>query len=223
MVYSTCMNIELLKCPSCGASAKNHINCEYCGSLFVRFEEFSETKALVENIIDPEGKVSEFIFPGLINQIEVNLSLQKEKEGLYVTDIQKKGEGECLIQICSTLNSNYASWADIQPEGVTDSPGVSIHLPFAEGGNAQQEPIFKQMPESKLFRLNVESFEEEKGGFSSFFSRTTSIVSWNEYILDFGADSEGAAYIVSKILLHLNMYGIIVTKTSELEITTTEF
>ena len=28
---------KLLKCPNCGANATNHQNCEYCGSLLVRF------------------------------------------------------------------------------------------------------------------------------------------------------------------------------------------
>lgn len=30
-------NVMVIKCPNCGANATNHSNCEYCGSLLVRF------------------------------------------------------------------------------------------------------------------------------------------------------------------------------------------
>ena len=202
------MNAEVIKCPSCGAGAKNHINCEYCGSLFVRFEGFSEAKAVVDDIIDSEGKIHGFIFPGLIDQIEENLSLQKEKEGFYCTEIYKKGEGECLLQIIPS-----SEIPDLLPKEVKpSSPGVSIHLPFKDQGNIDQEPSFKQLAESKLFHFT----ETKQKGFYSFSTI-------NDYAIDLGSDSEGAAYMASKILLHVNMYGTEVTKTSELEITTSDF
>ena len=31
------MEANVIKCPNCGASSTNHTNCEYCGSLLVRF------------------------------------------------------------------------------------------------------------------------------------------------------------------------------------------
>lgn len=31
------MEMNVIKCPNCGASSTNHTNCEYCGSLLVRF------------------------------------------------------------------------------------------------------------------------------------------------------------------------------------------
>lgn len=204
------MNAEVIRCPSCGANPKNHLNCEYCGSLFVRFEGFSETKEVVDNIIDPEGKIHGFIFPGLIDQIEENLSLQKEKRSFYCTEVCKKGDKVCLLQIIPSSEIHYLLPKEIKPS----SPGVSIHLPFWNEGMEDQETNFKQLPESKLFHLTLT--EEKKG----FFSRSSTL---KDYAIDFGGDSEGAAYMVSKILLHVNIDGKEVTKTTELEITTTDF
>jgi len=82
------MNAEVIRCPSCGANPQNHINCEYCGSLFVRYEEIGLS---TDNILKPDGNFGGFAFDGLKEALEENLSLQKE-ESFIITDLSLKIE-----------------------------------------------------------------------------------------------------------------------------------
>ena len=40
--------IQAIVCPNCGANAHNHLNCEYCGSILVRFADESQQNELDE-------------------------------------------------------------------------------------------------------------------------------------------------------------------------------
>ena len=60
------MEMVSLKCPNCGANATNNQNCEYCGSLLVRFVDkgidLSNTSYLDDSLV----------FPGLKEKLKEN-------------------------------------------------------------------------------------------------------------------------------------------------------
>lgn len=73
------MEEKLLKCPNCGANATNHQNCEYCGSLLVRF---------VDKGIDLSKTTymsNDGVIPGLIEHLKKNLEWQTENQGKFVS------------------------------------------------------------------------------------------------------------------------------------------
>jgi len=53
-------NTMVLSCPNCGAAITNRKNCEYCGSLLVRFID----KGI--NLIGTEYTSNVKVYPGLI-------------------------------------------------------------------------------------------------------------------------------------------------------------
>ena len=68
--------MKTTKCPSCGASATNFQNCDFCGSLFVRYAESNiSTKTILSN----EGTLIDFTFLSLEAELLKNLSLQNQE------------------------------------------------------------------------------------------------------------------------------------------------
>lgn len=67
--------VQTIVCPNCGANASNHTNCEYCGSLLVRFAD--------KNIAFDESKYGKTAFrlPGLEEALTRNLEVQKKTNG----------------------------------------------------------------------------------------------------------------------------------------------
>ena len=79
------MELKVLKCPNCGANTTNAQNCEYCGSLLVRFVDkgidLSKTSYTNDSVT----------FPGLAAELKRNLKLQKENPNVFVaTDLHSK-------------------------------------------------------------------------------------------------------------------------------------
>ncbi len=72
----TNVNIKAIECPNCGANATNFQNCEYCGSLLVRFKDLNIA-------IDPNkyGKTA-VTFAGLKDALLENLKEQERTQGL---------------------------------------------------------------------------------------------------------------------------------------------
>ena len=221
------MNAEVIKCPSCGASHQNHINCEYCGSLFVRYEEIGLS---TDNILKPNGNFGGFAFDGLEKALEENLSLQKE-ESFIVTDICfeleipdkkeksffkglfgiKEEKPKPILQIIQS--SAVESYFD---QNTPSLPGVAIHIPFVRDGTGEhfnvrdgtgehhdvKNPLsrFEQMEESKLFTIIIRDHVKD-------------------YCVDFGNDATGAAYLISKILIEF--FGL--SSTSSLNAFTSDY
>ena len=73
------MEVNVIKCPNCGASSSNHTNCEYCGSLLVRFVDkgidLSTTSYLT----------NDFVYEGVIDALKQNLERQELNPGKLVT------------------------------------------------------------------------------------------------------------------------------------------
>lgn len=162
-----------VQCPSCGATATNHLNCEFCGSLFVRY---SSLNISTENIISSNGKIQDFVFPGLEEQLRKNISLQVHKSSFIVTDIFWKNEN--IQQVLSS-----AGISGVFENGESSFPGLTIHLPFMEDKQGEYSK-FLLLEEHKLFFY---VYDEQSG--------------CHDYYIDFGNDPTGTAYLVSKILV----------------------
>jgi len=162
--------MKTVSCPSCGASATNHQNCEFCGSLFVRYEG----AGMSPNEIFINNSFTGFSFPGLSDHLKMNLDSQTQ-DTFMVTDVMKGND--VLLQIVQSSGA-----ADMLPGGNFSSPGIAVHLPFDDTQSIPNELNFKTLEEHKLFKLS------------------NNMQGIKDYAIDYGNDSVGAAYLSSKLL-----------------------
>ncbi len=192
------MEIKSYVCPNCGANTTNAQNCEYCGSLLVRF---------VERGIDLSHTSytnNSGVFPGLIEELNRNLKLQEENPGVAVgTDLLK------MVNTDYTSSINIMSgleWQDdtVSPEfDGSDKKQLCIALNFDTYTDVS-EPAkkevnqrmdaelakFRQLDSFPLFTAHNCSYTNDDG---SHYGR--------EYAINFGEDAEGAARLISEILI----------------------
>ena len=163
------------QCPSCGASASNLQNCEFCGSFFVRY---SDLKITSKDLYSKVGEFNKFIFPGLEHELSRNLSLQTKKN-FIVTDIKLNNT------IHAQIVASYAI-QDLLKSSNIEIPSLAIHVPFPEHNKIEHDK-FRELEESRLFKYthNAE-------------------IGVHDYVIDFGSDCLGASYLVSKILIEVN-------------------
>ena len=164
------MELKTYVCPNCGANTTNAQNCEYCGSLLVRFVEkgidLSHTSYLNNNAV----------FPGLVEELKRNLKLQSENLNVVVvTDMLKEtatGNKSCISIISSLL------WADDteSPEfnrsegkkqlcisiGFDTYTDVANHKEFNDEMDAQLAR-FRQLDSFPLFTAHNCTYEDEYG------------------------------------------------------------
>ena len=102
------MEEKLLKCPNCGANATNHQNCEYCGSLLVRFVDKGIDLSQTSYTSNAE------VFPGLVQNLQQNLRMQENSDDSTVTDIYRElgKEGITLGNVICVLRTGLCSWRD---------------------------------------------------------------------------------------------------------------
>lgn len=188
-------------CPNCGANTTNAQNCEYCGSLLVRFVEkgidLSHTSYLNDNAV----------FPGLVEELKRNLKLQSENpKDCVSTDLYKMFDNRWNgINITRGL-----SWEDgtVSPEFDGSKKGLCIVLGFDTYMDFTDDPDFKdyndemdaqltkfrQLDSFPLFTAHNCTFKDNNG--RSRYGR--------KYAINFGEDAEGAARLVSEILIKVN-------------------
>ncbi len=190
--------IKTYTCPNCGAQITNTRNCEYCGSLLVRFAVHGIDVTKTEYMND------DYVFPGLKEELEKNLKLQKEHPGKPVaTDIFKEFSDGTMVCMC-ILNSDNTVWSDNTPVDLESSEsGLRIALDFCKSNessiackefNDRQDSElskFKKLDSFPLFTSHycqnfIDDFGKESYGY--------------QYAIDFGEDAEGAARLVSEIL-----------------------
>lgn len=163
--------MKTIQCPSCGAAATNLQNCEFCGSLFVRYEPNN----IVLDVSQENGVFSGFIFPNLESALKKNIELQVKSnyQENIIMDICLPN-GDVLFQVVnsSCLADEYLLNPSI--------PGLAIYLAFDDEETVENR--FLSIAESKLFK-------------KSFFDGIPT------YAIDFGKDVTGASYLVSKILV----------------------
>ena len=187
------MELKTYVCPNCGANTTNTQNCEYCGSLLVRFVEkgidLSHTSYLNNNAV----------FPGLVEELKRNLELQSENPKDWVaTDLLRKinDSMECISIV------NGVSWDDsVSPEfdgnkklcvvlDFSTYTDVSSYKDFNDKRDAKLAK-FRQLDSFPLFSVHNETSEDQQGCLR--YDRS--------YAINFGEDAEGAARLASEILI----------------------
>ena len=195
------MEERTLRCPNCGANTTNADNCEYCGSLLVRFVEKGIDLSKTSYTSNAE------VFPGLIKELEQNIALQKQSDKFVATDIYR-AVGQELYVLPSVLRTGKSDWFDKQNITLSNSKtGLVIALDFStcvdEKSNAdfnqkkeKQLALFKQLPCFELFTPHrcfyTDPWGVERKGI--------------QYAIDFGEDAEGAARLISEIMI--KVYGV---------------
>lgn len=186
------MEKQTYVCPNCGANTTNAQNCEYCGSLLVRFVEkgidLSHTSYLNNDAV----------FPGLITQLKYNLKLQDEhpKE-----------------EVCTSI-----MWVEPQDHEAYD--GIAI-IPDDAGDGTLGKGLMilcnfpryadDDIPECKEFNKTVDDQLAKFKKLDSFPLFTSEYGSYvdedgiehlkRQYWISFGVDAEGAARLISEIMI----------------------
>lgn len=177
------MEIKTITCPNCGANTTNAQNCEYCGSLLVRFVDKGIDLSKTTYTSDSAT------LPGLANELKRHLELQKEKPDEYV-----------CTELLSTTD---AGCSDLYIDSNDLENGLGVALEFLTYNNAnddwkkqhnrdveKQLETFKTLDCYPLFSCNLSTLTNNSN--EEFYCR--------EYSIDFGKDAEGAARLVSEIL-----------------------
>lgn len=192
------MEIKTITCPNCGANTTNAQNCEYCGSLLVRFADKGIDLSKTSYTNDSAT------FPGLTAELKRNLQLQEKNPGeSVVTDLwtlkADTGDSESI----SVLRSGKCAWTDHQDINLSDSnTGLTIIFGFDTYiGNEDWQKQFNKRVEKRLQAFKkLDSFPL----FTSHICNYTDSVGderySREYAIDFGNDAEGAARLISEIL-----------------------
>lgn len=191
--------MQEIKCPNCGAPAKNHKNCEFCGSLLVRFAnkgiDLSNTTYL-----NNDG-----VLPGLIRELEKNIELQKKEEGWVNTDISCEDEryaGGINILGCVITSNNLVTQRGDFVFSNAETPSLGV----AFGFQIYNSEIESEIPLYKEHRIQKDKFEQLNSFslFEPYVTPNSIDIAGYEYIeylyaIDFGPDTEGAARLISEI------------------------
>jgi hypothetical protein len=192
------MELKSYVCPNCGANTTNAQNCEYCGSLLVRFVEkgidLSHTSYLNDNAV----------FPGLVEELKRNLKLQSENPKVAVaTDLNKKVDNRyeslCIMSGLSWQDGTVSPEFDGSKKGLCIANNFSTYMDVANNKEFNDEmdaqlARFRQLDSFPLFTAHICTYEDNYG-----YSRYGRV-----YAINFGEDAEGAARLVSEILIKVN-------------------
>lgn len=188
---------KVVKCPNCGANATNLSNCEYCGSLLVRFVEKKIDLSHTTYLNDVET------YPGLINALKLNLQLQEStnEEGVatdIVGPVTHNDTGRDYIGC--VLRNGYINFLDGSSAPSKSKKGICINFSFSSyldrgyelfnAINEEQRKRFKTLDCYPLFIEHISFYTDELG-----YDRKC-----HEYFIDFGKDAEGASRLISKVL-----------------------
>lgn len=200
------MEANVIKCPNCGASSTNHTNCEYCGSLLVRFVDKGIDLSTTSYLTNDK------VYAGLIDALKQNLERQELSDSAVETGIFYKSSPTVKLSrkrhgVATVFRSGSTTWSDGDPIKLGDkNRGLVIKFSFdihAEENDVADERIERQHQEFKalgsfpLFTPHTGIYMRP-GSSSRFRSQ--------EYAIDFGQDVEGAGRLISEVLS--KVYGI---------------
>lgn len=177
--------VSTIVCPNCGANPTNRHNCEYCGSMLIRFVEHGIT---LDN--SKYGKDAKVI-PGLEAALKSNLSLQKNRiEGhLVITEIVTEIG---VYQIVPTSDATYDLNVD-NPFVNKEEIGLVMRIPFLV--RSKDAAISERERASLSIVKNLDCFEL----FSIIENQDGTYL-----LLDCGADYETAARLLSNVIYSID-------------------
>lgn len=167
--------MKTVSCPSCGASATNHQNCEFCGSLFVRATQLNydlNNFSLIE--------VENNSYSGLKEELDLNLLLREQyKCDYFHTEIYK----------------SRLDWLNLTTE---NGDGILRVHNLTIDGKILKNSLSIEIME---FALSPSQIAALKGLKEFVFFDYEYDPSGNGYwLMNFGSDTSGAAYFISTLL-----------------------
>lgn len=206
-------HVSNLVCPNCGANTSNHQNCEYCGSILVRFSD----KGIAINE-SKYGKKSEPI-KGLEEELKKNLISQKVnpksvvctevrvgEHRVYITNSDKRGGIEYYF--LTERKDGMPLYADLVNIPVTSTarPSIDFSVLFI---SEIKVPTLCQFRKELNNALVNEKYREEaflQQDIASLFQKSTIPIHSkaskmgfaNVYTISFGEDTKGAADFISE-------------------------
>lgn len=181
------MEMKVIKCPNCGANAKNHTNCEYCGSLLVRFVD----KGI--EIKDTSYIDNSMVFPGLLEELKKNVEYQKERRDDATTSI--------LFQDKLGDQIGYYSGMHIINMKDGSEPNLSVGYTLIDGPCSKVKNIHDLIITRLSLLKSFPLFEKKVWTDEDDFL-------YREYYLNMGQDAEGAARLISEILIRVQEISI---------------
>ena len=210
--------VKTVVCPNCGASAHNLNNCEFCGSLLVRFTD--------KGIDESNYRHESFRFEGIEDALMCNLEEQARTGGKnHVTTFITAPDLNLELQICNPaaqtemLSYNWNNYSFLIKPNVPDNnetQSLSICVRFYEitdklwgingnsvrvvrelnAYNAEAHSRFQNMDIYSLFNLEITDFLDNNN------TPGMKIGKVYQYYFNFGRDIDGAAAIISQYFLH---------------------
>ena len=192
--------MRTIECPNCGAPATNHQNCNFCGSLLVRFADKGidlSTTSYLNN---------DAVLPGLIKELEKNLELQQNEKEIIKTLLLKEDktydvgfDNFCTVYSSDQVEDTYGNL--LLPNA--KSPSLCLVMFF----DIYDSVLEAEYPTLKDGRIQKEKFEK----LSAFplFDVTCHRKTNSEgldlmeycYYVECGSDIEGAARLISEIAI----------------------
>lgn len=132
--------ISTIVCPNCGANTTNRRNCEYCGSMLVRFVD--KNIAIDQDIFSKD----DLSLSSVVVNLKKNLELQNELSSTDVVLTEIRSEGKDMYKI--TRGPNLGA------------PDIWIY-----GGNVTSETKYPMYPGVAGYRLteaNIPSSSEPR-------------------------------------------------------------
>ena len=166
--------MKTVSCPSCGASATNHQNCEFCGSLFVRatYLNYDLKNFSLEGLENNS-------FPNLKEQLDLNLSLRKNYSCDYFH---------------TEIYPSKLDWLNLTTE---NGDGILRVHNLPTDGTISKDALIIEILESSLSPAQILSLKRMK---EFVFFDYHYIPSGSYWLLNFGSDTKGAAYFISTLL-----------------------
>lgn len=186
-------------CPNCGANITNRLNCEYCGSLLVRFVDKGIDLSKTAMLND------EMVYPGMVDALRRNILMQDNCEEAVTTDFYiRNAHGVREIIPGSVLRTGFSVWPDGNPLILSqrkDKRGLVVAFGFSQYENPSSD---RQRSINRDDREALDRFRKIDS--YPLFTQCECIVKDTDgvfkhtgYAVDFGEDAEGAAKILSEV------------------------
>lgn len=180
-------------CPNCGANITNTHNCEFCGSLLVRFAEIGI------NIDDAKEYTSDaLVFKGMQEELDKHLTYKKNNPNEYV---QTNINDNLLVVISTKSLTDFDGRAFFENAEI-DGLGICIWFKRESEDAVLQLERFKELKSFSLFTHRI-TRRKELVGINKDDEEIYSVFTYDEYAIDFGLDSKSAARFCSEILAHV--------------------
>lgn len=174
--------VSTIVCPNCGASTSNRHNCEYCGSLLVRF--------ITKDIPLDDYQKNTFVYDGIESALKTNLLLQETSgnDKICITDVFSDN-GELDIKFVPSADATFGLDTPYNPFENASKPSLAVRVPF-QVNSPNLEFAFEERKALAAFKqMDIFPLFTEVG---SQYNMT--------YYIDFGKDYESASRMFTNIM-----------------------